>query len=153
MALTVRHRRDFWSGLLFLGFGLGAVYLGQDYEMGSARRMGPAYFPVLLGGLLALLGCVALVRALLGEGVPIERFYLRNALLILGATLLFGVLIRGAGLAPASVVLVLGSAWASPRFAWRSAALLAAGLALFAVVLFIYLLGLPMAALGPWLRF
>ena len=51
MPAFIRHPKDFWSGIVFLFFGLSAVYIGQEYEMGSAGRMGPAYFPIVLGAL------------------------------------------------------------------------------------------------------
>jgi hypothetical protein len=57
----IRHPKDFWSGIVFLFFGLAAIIIGQDYEMGSAGRMGPAYFPTVLGGLLSLIGAASLV--------------------------------------------------------------------------------------------
>jgi hypothetical protein len=149
----IRHPKDFWTGLIFLFFGLGAVFVGQDYPMGRAGRMGPAYFPTVLGSLLALIGLVAVVRSLMRPGEAVGRFYVKEIALILAAIVLFGFLIRGAGLAPAALVLVLLSAYASPRFRWGEALLLAAGLAIFAVVVFVKLLGLPMPVFGPWLGF
>jgi hypothetical protein len=149
----IRHPKDFWTGLIFLFFGLGAVFIGQDYPMGRAGRMGPAYFPTVLGSLLALIGLVAVVRSLMRPGEAVGRFYVKEIALILAAIVLFGFLIRGAGLAPAALVLVLLSAYASPRFRWGEALLLAAGLAIFAVVVFVKLLGLPMPVFGPWLGF
>jgi putative tricarboxylic transport membrane protein len=65
--------------------------------------------------------------------------------------LLFGFLMRGAGLVPAALVIILLSAFASPKFKVHEALMLAAGLAIFAVVVFVKLLGLPMPIFGPWL--
>jgi hypothetical protein len=147
---AIRHPKDFWTGIIFLFFGLGAVLIGLDYPMGTAGRMGPAYFPTILGALLALVGLIAVVRSMLRPGEPVGRFYVREILLILSAVLLFGFLIRGAGLVPAAVALVLLSAYASRSFHLGRTLLLAAGLAIFAVVLFVKLLGLPIAVFGPW---
>lgn len=77
--MTIRNPRDFWAGLMFITFGLAFVLIAAGtpafldpvlgelrvpgYQMGSAVRMGPAYFPVVLGGLLATLGAVILGRA------------------------------------------------------------------------------------------
>jgi hypothetical protein len=149
----IRHPKDFWTGLIFLFFGLGAVLVGQDYPMGRAGRMGPAYFPTVLGSLLALIGLIAVVRSFVRPGEAVGRFYVKEVALILAAIVLFGFLMRGAGLVPAALVLILLSAYASPRFRWGEALLLAAGLALFAVVVFVKLLGLPMPVFGPWLGF
>jgi hypothetical protein len=121
--------------------------------MGSAGRMGPAYFPTVLGSLLAIIGLLGIVRSFLIPGEPIGRFYMKELVLILLAILLFGILMRGAGLVPAIVVLILLSAYAGPKFRLGEASLLAAGLSIFAVVVFVKLLGLPMPALGPWFGF
>src|SRR3546814_87740 len=63
MPSFIRHPKDFWTGVIFLFVGLAAVILGRDYTMGTAGRMGTAYFPTVLGGLLALIGLVAVVRS------------------------------------------------------------------------------------------
>jgi hypothetical protein len=107
----------------------------------------------VLGGLLSLVGLIGVIRSLLRAGEPVGKFYIREILLILVAVLLFGLLMRNAGLVPATLVLVLMSAYASPKFTWGASLLLAIGLALFAVVVFVKLLGLPMPILGPWLGF
>ncbi|RXZ38681.1 tripartite tricarboxylate transporter TctB family protein [Oxalobacteraceae bacterium CAVE-383] len=153
MALSIRHPKDFWTGIIFLFFGLGAVIVAQNYPMGTAGRMGPAYFPTVLGGLLTLIGMVAVARAFLHDGEAVGKFYVKEIVLILAGVLLFGYLMRGAGLVPATMVLLLMSAYASPKFRWREALLLAIALTIFAVAVFVKLLGLPMPAFGPWLGF
>jgi hypothetical protein len=149
----IRHQKDFWTGIIFLFFGSAAVILGLDYPMGSAGRMGPAYFPTVLGGLLILVGTIGVIRSFLAHGEPVGKFYIKEIVLILVAVLLFGFLMRKAGLVPAVLVLVLMSAYASPKFTWGASLLLAVGLAVFAVVVFVKLLGLPMPILGPWFGF
>jgi hypothetical protein len=149
----IRHPKDFWTGIIFLTIGMAAIIIGLDYQMGSAGRMGPAYFPSVLGGLLTLIGAIGVIRSLLRPGEPIGKFHIREILLVLVAVLLFGLLMRNAGLVPAVLVLVLMSAYASPKFTWGPSLLLAIGLAVFAVVVFVKLLGLPMPILGPWLGF
>ena len=54
--MQIKNGKDFWAGLMFMGFGLGFTLVAQNYPMGSAVRMGPAYFPTVLGGMLAVLG-------------------------------------------------------------------------------------------------
>lgn len=149
--MPIRNPKDFWSGLLFLGVGAGAALLAQKYPLGIALKMGPGYFPTALGALLVLVGLATLARSLLRPGEPLEPFHWRLALIILGATLLFGLLVRGAGLLVAVAVLVIGSAAASARFRWRTAILLATGLVAFCALLFAKALGLPMPLVGPWL--
>lgn len=153
MPAFIRHPKDFWTGIIFIFFGLSAVILGQEHEMGTAGRMGPAYFPTVLGGLLALIGSVGVIRSFLRPGDAIGRFHIKELVLVLSAVLLFGLLVRGAGLVPAAVLLILVSAYASPKFHLGKSVALAAGLAVFAVLLFVKLLGLPMPILGPWLAF
>jgi hypothetical protein len=66
--MKIRSPRDFWAGLMFLAFGVFfAVWASLHYQMGTAVRMGPAYFPTLLGGLLTVLGLIVLVQSLGGS--------------------------------------------------------------------------------------
>jgi putative tricarboxylic transport membrane protein len=150
---AIRHPKDFWIGAIFIVIGLGAVFTRGDLNMGNSFRMGPAFFPVVLGILLAVIGAAGILRSFLRHGEPMEKLHLGPLALVTLAVALFGILMRGAGLLPAAMVLVLVSAYASPKFRWKEAGLLALGLAVFAYVLFIKLLGLPIPALGPWLGF
>lgn len=150
MPSFIRHPKDFWIGVIFLFIGLAAVVIGRTYTMGTAGRMGPGYFPAVLGWLLALIGVIAVVRSFFREGEPIGRLAVKESALILSAVLLFGFLIRGGGVLIAVFAVVLGSAYASGKFRWRSAVPLALGLSIFAMVVFIQLLGLPIAIVGPW---
>lgn len=150
MPSFIRHPKDFWTGIIFLFFGLAAVIIGQDYEMGTAGRMGPAYFPTVLGGILSIIGAIGVIRSFLRPGEAIGRFHIKELVLILAAVMLFGFLVRTAGLVPAAVILIMVSAFASPKFHLGKTIALAAGLALFAVVLFVKLLGLPMPIFGSW---
>lgn len=149
----IRNPKDFWSGVIFVGIGLAAVILARDYTMGTAGRMGPAYFPSVLGGILCVIGLIAIVRSFLTVGEAVEKFYLRELSLIVGSVLLFGLLIRGGGLAVAIIVLTLISAYASDKFRWLHATALALGLVVFSVLLFVKALGLPMPIVGSWFGF
>src|SRR3954464_11645173 len=65
--MRIKSPKDFWAGLMFIGFGLFFVaWAWTHYQMGSAVRMGPAYFPTLLGGLMTFLGALVLVGAFAG---------------------------------------------------------------------------------------
>ncbi|TXF11281.1 tripartite tricarboxylate transporter TctB family protein [Pelomicrobium methylotrophicum] len=151
MPSFIKHPKDFWTGVLYVIIGLAAVSIARDYPMGTALKMGPAYFPTVLGGLLTLIGLAALVRSLVRAGEKIAPFVWSKVILVLVSTLLFGVLIRGAGLVPATAVLVLASAYASVHFRWFPSIALAAGLTLFCALVFVYALGLPLPLFGPWL--
>ncbi|HEY0846879.1 MAG TPA: tripartite tricarboxylate transporter TctB family protein [Noviherbaspirillum sp.] len=150
MSSLIRNPKDFWSGVIFVCFGLAAIVIGRDYSMGTAGRMGPAYFPTILGGILALLGLIAVVRSLVRPGEGIEKFAIKEIILILVAVLLFGFMVRGAGLVVAIILLVFLSAFASVKFRVMPSVLLAVGMAVFSVLLFVKALGLPMPVFGPW---
>jgi putative tricarboxylic transport membrane protein len=149
----IRNPKDFWSGVIFLAVALAAVLIGRDYPMGSAGRMGPAYFPTILGGLLAVIGAASVIRSMIQPGEAIERFALKNIFLILFATVLFGVLVRGAGLFIAVIALVMISGMASTKFKVLPFLAVAVGMAVFSVLVFVTGLGLPMPMFGPWLGF
>jgi putative tricarboxylic transport membrane protein len=150
MRLVIRHPKDFWAGLIFTAAGLGFGVLSRDYEFGTTFRMGPGYFPTVLAVLLVLLGSATTIRAFVIDGPPVQGLALKAILLVLGPVVLFGLTLRGAGLAAALLILVLISAAASIRFRWPVAAVLAAGLTAFAIFVFVTALGLPIPVIGRW---
>jgi putative tricarboxylic transport membrane protein len=144
MRIAIRSPQDFWAGVLFGGLGLAAaVYAATHYNIGTATRMGPAYFPIWIGGLLALLGAILVVASLRVEGPPRPPVHWRPTLFIVGASIAFGYLLKPLGLVLATALLVVASAAGGHEFRWRESALLAAALAAFSVGVFIYALGLP----------
>ncbi len=146
-----RNPKDFWTGIIYVAFGLSAVVIARDYGMGSALKMGPAYFPTVLGGLLILIGIIALTRSFMQPGTPIGEFAYKGVLLVVVSTLVFGLIVRGAGLAVALPVLVIVSGYASVHFRWGPSLALAAGLTVFCVLVFLKGLGVPLPIIGPWL--
>jgi hypothetical protein len=146
----IRSAKDFWTGLIYIFFGLSAVLIATDYGMGTALRMGPGYFPTVLGALLTLIGIIALVRSFIEPGGPIGRFAFKGLLLVVGSTLMFGLIVREAGLAIALPMFVIMSAYASVHFRWGPSVVLAAGLTLFCVLVFLKGLGVPLPILGSW---
>ncbi|MBZ2209178.1 tripartite tricarboxylate transporter TctB family protein [Massilia soli] len=150
MSLSIRSPKDFWSGIMFLCFGLAGVYIAREYAMGSAGRMGPAFFPTMLGWMLAAIGFATAVRAMIGHGQALEKVAFKELFLVLGSVLLFAFLLRGGGLAVAIPVLIMVSAYASHKFTWKESALLAFGSAAVSIMLFVKALGLPLPVLGTW---
>ncbi len=142
--MRIKHQKDFWSGLMFLAIGLGFAGFAQQYELGTAQRMGPAYFPTALGGLLAILGLIIAIKGLArGErGADIERFHFGPLVVVLGAVALFGFLLRPAGLVAALLVLIGVSAYASHEFRVREVIPLAAFLVVLVLAVFIWGLGM-----------
>ena len=150
--MRLRNAKDLFAGGLFLVFGVVFLVLAQNYPLGSARRMGPAYFPVVLSLILIAVGLATMMRALLVASPPIRDFAAKSLALVTASVVLFGLVVQGAGLAVATAALVLASAPASRSFRLVPTLLLAGALALFCTLLFVTGLGLPFPALGPWLR-
>jgi hypothetical protein len=151
VAVHINNPKDFWTGVIFIVIGSAAILLGRDYPFGNSFKMGPGYFPTVLGALLVLVGLATALRGLLQSGTAVGALAWRIILLILVATVLFGVLLRGAGLIVAVLLLVMVSAYASRHFRWGIAASVGAGMAVFCVLVFVKGLGLPIPILGPWL--
>jgi putative tricarboxylic transport membrane protein len=144
---AVRGARDFFAGLLFLFFGALALYLALDYPMGSAMRMGPGYFPVILGGLLSVLGLLTLVRGLVQKSDPPRGFALASLLLVLGAVGLFALTVERFGIVVSVTLVVAVSSLASGRFRWLEVLALTVVMVALAVGLFTEGLGLPFKVL------
>src|ERR1700680_1849764 len=94
----IRHPKDFFAGLIFVAFGVAAIAIGSNYTLGSAARMGPGYFPRILGILLIVLGAILTLRALRLAGSPIPAWKWRPMLVVLGSVVLFGLILNYAGL-------------------------------------------------------
>jgi len=149
--MRVRNAKDLLAGCLFLAFGAAFLVLAQDYELGSARRMGPGYFPVVLSIVLMGIGLATVVRSFVVPGLPVRDIAGRALVLVTAGIVLFGLLIERAGLGIAVAALVLAAAPASRKARPLSALLLAAGLGGFCVLVFVKGLGLPFPVLGSWL--
>jgi Tripartite tricarboxylate transporter TctB family len=146
----IRSSKDFWTGLIYLFFGVSAILIARDYGMGTALRMGPAYFPTVLGWLLIAIGAISVIRSFIVQGTPIGAFAIRGLALVIVSVIVFGLLVKGAGLIVALPVLVIISAYASNQFRWGPTLSLGAGLTLFCVFVFLKGLGVPLPILGPW---
>lgn len=145
-----RNPKDFWTGLIYIFVGAGALVISRDYDMGTAVKMGPAYFPTILSVLLVGIGIISVLRAFIRSGSPIGVVAWKGLVLIVASTLLFGVVVRGAGVVIALPLLVIVSALASARFSWKTALLEAAGITVFCIVVFLKGLGVPLPILGSW---
>ena len=145
-----RNTSDLATGVVFAAIGIGFVMLASDYRLGTARQMGPGYFPTLLGWLLAAIGAVLVLRGALAGHGGIERIAWRKLAVVTLALVLFGLLLRGAGLVPATLALAIVGLRASERFSWSAALGLGGALALFCWAVFTRGLGLPLPAFGAW---
>jgi len=146
--LRIKSQQSFWAGVLFMTFGAAQTWLSLQYTVGTPARMGPGFMPALLGGVLVVLGLIITANSLLVSGPKVEPIYWRPLAAIIGAMLLFALLIEGAGLALTTVlvVLVAGSGYRLRGWAWARLGALAIGMAVLAVALFIYGLRQPIPA-------
>lgn len=143
MKVPLSRNKEFLAGLMFIVVGVGAMWMAKDYPFGSALRMGPGYFPTVLGGLVTLGGIVVMIEGFVKQA-PITRTWSVRALIILPtSSLVFGLLMEHAGFVASIFGLSVLSAVASPQFHWKEQIILAAGLTLGCVALFIWGLGLP----------
>ena len=141
--VELRNNKRFLSGLMFLGIGGVAIFISQDYPMGSALRMGPGYFPIVLSGILVAFGIYELILGILKPD-PIKGNWSLRALIVLPASaVVFGILMEHAGFIPAMIALIYASAFSGEEFRFWEVTALAIGLTIASVGLFIYGLGLP----------
>ena len=115
LALRIRSQSDFWCGLLFLAVGVAVMLLAQQYRVGTAARMGPGFFPTLLGGLLAFLGLILAIPALLVDGERFPTLPLRPLVMVLVSIAVFGLALETLGFAAAVVMLVVVGGLADPE--------------------------------------
>ena len=142
--MRIKSPRDFWAGLMFLGSGLFfAVWAAEFYQMGTAVRMGPAYFPTMLGGLLAVLGLIIFLGSFALEGTPVPAFALRPLVLISVGCVLYGYLMKPLGLVGATAALVYVCAAGGHEFKWKEVTILYVILMLFSWSVFVKGLTLP----------
>lgn len=155
MTATLQIRRalkDILAGSVFIGFGLFFAIVSTTYEVGSPLNMGPGYFPLVLGGVLVLLGAAIVVKGFVaGEGEAIGPVPWRAAALIVAAVVFFGITVRGLGLVPSLFIATLLTAFAGHRTGVIPAVVIAGGLTILCVLIFVVGLQLRVPLIGPWI--
>ena len=145
--MRIKSQKDFFAGLLYVVIGGGFAIGATNYTVGNAARMGPGYFPLLVGILLAILGAIIVVKSLVVEtpdGDKIGKWAWKPLIFIILANFLFGILLGGIpsigvpamGLMIAIFVLTIVAAMAGPEFKWTE----------------VIILGIILAA-GSWVTF
>ena len=147
----IRHPKDFFAGLMFIAFGAAALAIGSGYALGTAARMGPGYFPRILGIFLVVIGAVVALRSLKLRGTRIEFGPLKPMAIVLGSVVLFGLLSPHIGLVLAGVMLIVVSSAGSSEFRWKEASISGIILSVGAVLVFIWGLGLQFSVWPPFL--
>jgi hypothetical protein len=155
-AHVFKFRRDFCAGGLMILFGLVAAVNGPNYRVGTLMHMGPGFMPTVLGVILIILGVAIAGTASVGivEGGETDHGNLLPDhpqwlawLCILSGPFLFVVFGSVGGMAPATFACVFVSALGDRDATWKSSLVLAAGVTIFGVILFHYLLQIPMPVL------
>lgn len=142
--MRLRHPQDLGAGLLFLVFGVGGWLTSGDLQVGDAATMGPGYIPRLLALGLMLVGAVTSFRAFAAEGPAVERFGVRPLILVTLSVLIFAVAVRTLGAVVATLLIVGVGSLADRESRWGEIAVAALALAVLAVGLFVYALGVQM---------
>ncbi len=134
--MKLKHKQDFWSGIMFVAIGAAFALGAGKYSMGTAARMGPGYFPFWLGVCLAVLGAIVAMGALASRAkeVEVEKFDWKITFVVIGSVALCGIVLNYLGVYASVFLLVFLSSFASHQFSWKVA--LANGLFL---VLFVWL--------------
>jgi hypothetical protein len=151
--VNIKSQKDFFSGLMFMGVGVAFGWGASGYTIGNGARMGPGYFPLVLGVLLAFLGAIITFKALVVEtvdGDKVGKFAWKPLFFIILANLVFGVAIGGLpsiGLPPLGLIvgiflLTFISSNAGEEFKFKEVVILAAVLAAMSYLAFIVLLKL-----------
>lgn len=144
MRLSINNQRDFYSGLMFVAFGLLAIVVARDYPMGTAMRMGPGYFPTYLGALLLLVGGSVSLRSLKTSGERIKPVRWKPIVLLTAAFCLFGWGVDNLGFVPSLVGVIFVSTLAGQRFNLKEVIPLTVVLVVLAVGIFVYGIELPL---------
>ncbi len=146
-------RKDLLAGATFVGFGLAFAITSSTYEVGTPLRMGPGFFPLVLGSLLVVLGILIAVKGFVAaDSDEIGPVPWKALALFVAAFLFFGFTVRGLGLVPALLVTVFLSAMAGHRARVIPAVVIAGSLTALSVLIFVIALQLRLPYFGPWLQ-
>jgi hypothetical protein len=143
MKSSILNNKDFWAGIFLVTVGAAAVFIARTYTFGTSLRMGPGYFPTVLGGLLTLMGLYLAASGLRSSEAIGGNWSLRALIVLPLSLVLFGYLIDRAGFVPAMIVLVFGSAMASTEFKFVEVLLFSIFMTALCAAVFVYALGLP----------
>jgi hypothetical protein len=144
--IRIKSPQDVGAAVVFMAIGLAGLYFGRDLTFGSAARMGPGFFPILLSCAIFGIGLIVGFKGLTVEGPGIEAVQLRPIFVIVAAIILFGYLIETLGLAITAALLTVLAGYARRDVSLLETLLLAAVLAAFSVALFVYGLSQPFPA-------
>jgi putative tricarboxylic transport membrane protein len=148
--MRIRSPKDFWSGLVFIAIAVAFMALAARYRLGTAEKMGPGFFPIMIGIVQAGLGAILLGRSFVLDGPPLERMRLSPLAITVVAVVAFGIALSWLGLAAAIAALVIVGAYADRSSRLVESIALAVALAFFSVAMFVWILGLPLQVWPDW---
>lgn len=146
--LRIKSPQDVGAAFVFVLIGLAGVHFGADLRFGGAARMGPGFFPLYLSWCIVGIGVIIGVRSLVFSGPAIERMRLRPVLFVICSLLVFGFAMEEFGLFVSAFALVAIAAFAQSKPDLLGTGLLAAGMTVFCVVVFVLALGQPLTLFG-----
>ena len=151
--MKIKSQRDFFSGALFCAFGVAFAWGATTYNVGTGARMGPGYFPLIVGVLIAIMGALITAKSKIVEtedGEPVGRIAWKPLVFIISANLMFGVLLGGLpsiGLPPMGLIVAIYAltfiaGLAGDKFSFKASAVLATILAIGSYLAFVVALKL-----------
>lgn len=151
--MNIKSQKDFFAGLMFMGVGVAFAWGATTYNVGTGARMGPGYFPLMLGVLLALIGVVITFKALVVEtvgGDKIGKWAWKPLCYVIAANVVFGILLAGLpaikfpafGMIVAIYVLTFVASMAEPGWKFKTTLILATILAVGSYLAFVLALKL-----------
>ena len=149
----VRNRKDFWSAVMFIIFGLSFMVWSAGYQIGTAQRMGPGYFPIVLGALLVTIGVLVGLPSMRRDATEtrVDGIGWRGLTVILGSVLLYAILLPRLGFVVSLVMLIVLSSLATREFTWKATLLSVAVLAVSSYIVFVKGLDLQFPVWPPFL--
>ena len=147
----IKSKKDLYAGIMFIALGTGFALGALKYPMGTAVRMGPAYFPSILGWITAILGVIIAIRGFTTPDEPPRETQWKPMLWIHASAIIFGLLVDPLkmGFVAAVVVSVIACAYGGYEFKWKEAIIESIVLVVVCWAAFVYGLGLPFR-LFPW---
>ena len=143
MSSKIKSQEDFWAGLMFIAFGVLAIFISTDYPLGSAMRMGPGYFPTGIGIILIILGSIIAMTSFKVVGDKVGTFAFKPMILLSVAFGVFGWAIDNIGFILALFILIALSSAAGKEFKMKEILPMSAVLIVGSWALFIWGLELP----------
>lgn len=148
--LSIRNPKDFFTGLLLLVIAAVFAYGLTELQIGTAYRMGPGYFPMVLIILLAIFALLILMNGFTTDGEAVGEIPWRALILVTLSVVVYGATLKGLGFVLALALSVLLSTFAAERWDAKAALALTIGLVAACFLIFVKGLGLPIAPFGPW---